>query len=68
MTTHTKAPWEGNNADYGKPVVLFLFNTSEHAVSPWLERGEFTCLSVDLQNPTWEQKGDHIRASLDVLT
>jgi hypothetical protein len=30
-----------------KPTVLFLFNSSSYAVQPWLDSGDFECVSVD---------------------
>jgi len=30
-----------------KPTILFLFNSSSYAVAPWLDSGQFNCVSVD---------------------
>jgi hypothetical protein len=40
-----------------KPTILFLFNSSEYAVQPWLDCGLYNCVSVDHEDT--DHSGEH---------
>jgi len=42
-----------------RPTILFLFNSSAYAVQPWLDSGEFNCVSVDYDAS--DHSGEHRR-------
>jgi hypothetical protein len=51
--------------------ILFLFNLTDHAVTPWLDAGH-TCLSVDQQHeypylPPRTEDGKHYRLNADIF-
>jgi hypothetical protein len=54
-----------------KPLVLFLFNSSDYAVRPWIEDGRFDVVSVDYQDTDHsgahsEPVDDHTMLQLDL--
>ena len=46
---------------------MFLYNTSEYAMAPWIRCGLFTCIAVDIQNVThWDKTRDVLWLGWDV--